>query len=386
MQRYLAVAHTTVIPTARARFPVPPPPQLATQKFEPWNALAGLESRPVVPLRAATMRSMNGFFRPAWALCALAAIPLLAQEPLATVNGKPILESDLALGSDWRKLEQQVYDLWEEALNSAIATRLLTEEAERRGVTAQALIDAEISPKVGAPTNAEVSRFYEDQKANINKPLNEVRNEIARILTRTKAERHLSDYVKSLWAEADVDVFLDPPRLPVNLDGVRFRGDQNAPVTIIEYSDFQCPFCRRVQPTLAELASEYEEEIRWGFKDMPLSEIHPDALRAAQAGRCADEQGKFWEFRAKLFEQDSFTDETYTELAEELRIKLDPLVECMNSGKHENAVMADFNEARSFGIDGTPAFLINGVLLTGAQRIETFRHVIDRELGVDVVP
>ena len=329
---------------------------------------------------------MNGFFRLAWALCAVAAIPLLAQQPLATVNGKPILESDLALGSDWRKLEQQVYDLWEEALNSAIATRLLTEEAERRGVTAQALIETEISPKVGEPTSAEVSRFYEDQKANINKPLNEVRNDIARILTRNKAERHLSDYVKSLWAEADVDVHLDPPRLPVNLDGARFRGDQNAPVTIIEYSDFQCPFCRRVQPTLTELASEYENEIRWGFKDMPLSEIHPDALRAAQAGRCADEQGKFWEFRARLFEQDSFTDETYTDLAKELKIKLDPLVECMNSGKHENAVMADFNEARSFGIDGTPAFLINGVLLTGAQRIETFRLVIDRELGVDVIP
>ena len=102
---------------------------------------------------------MKGFFQTAWALLALAAIPLLAQEPLATVNGKPIRESDLGLGSDWRKLEQQVYDLREEALNRAIATRLLTEEAERRGVTAQALIDAEIGPKVGAPTNAEVSQF-----------------------------------------------------------------------------------------------------------------------------------------------------------------------------------------------------------------------------------
>ena len=141
-----------------------------------------------------------------------------------------------------------------------------------------------------------------------------------------------------------------------------------------------------MQPTLAELASEHEKEIRWGFKDMPLSGIHPDALRAAQAGRCTDEQGKSWEFRAKLFEQDSFTDETYTDLATELRIKLDPLLERMNSGKHENAVMPDFNEARSYGIDGTPAFLINGVLLTGAQRIETFRHAIDRELGVDVIP
>ena len=348
--------------------------------------LAGLQSRPMVPLRAATMMAMSGFIRPTWAFCALVAVPLLAEEPLATLDGEPIRESDLVFESNWRKLEQQVYDLREKALNSAIATRLLKKEAERRGVTANALIEAEISPNVGEPTNAEVSEFYEEQKAKINKPLQEVRDEIARILTRSKAERHLSDYVKGLWAEAEVEVFLDPPRLPVNLDGVRFRGDKNAPVTIIEYSDFQCPFCRRVQPTLAELASEYEKEIRWGFKDLPLSEIHPEALRAAQAGRCADDQGKFWEFRAELFEQDVFTDGTYTDLAKEVKIKDGPLLECMNSGKHENAVMADFSEARNFGIDGTPAFLINGILFTGAQRIEAFRNVIDRELGVDVIP
>ena len=332
------------------------------------------------------MMAMNGFSRPTWALCALAAVPLLAEEPLATLDGEPIRESDLGLGSDWRKLEQQVCELWEKALNSAIATRLLTKEAERRGVTANALIEAEISPSVGEPTNAEVSEFYEERKGRINKPLEEVRDEIARILERGKAERHLSDYVRSLWAEADVDVCPDPPRLPVNMEGVRFRGDKNAPVTVIEYSDFQCPFCRRVQATLAGLASEYEKEIRWGFKDMPLSAIHPEALRAAHAGRCADDQGKFWEFRARLFEQDVFTDGTFTDLAKELKIKDGALLECMNSGRHENAVMADFNEARSFGIDGTPAFLINGILFTGAQPIEVFRNAIDRELGVDVIP
>lgn len=320
------------------------------------------------------------------ALLALTGIGVFAQEPLATIDGEPILESDLVLGADWRKVEQQSYGLRETALNSAIATRLLNNEAKRRGVAAQALIDTEISPKVGEPTNSEINEFYEDQKSKINKPLREVREEIVTILKRTKAQRHLSDFIKGLWAQAEVKIHMDPPRLPVNLVGVRFRGEEDAPVTIIEYSDFQCPFCKRVQPTLAELASEYEKEVRWGFKDMPLSDIHPEALRAAQAGRCASDQGKFWEFRAKLFEQDLFTDGTYTDLAKELKIKDGPLLECVNSGKHEGAVMADFNEARSFGIDGTPAFLINGILFTGAQRIEAFRSVIDRELGHDVIP
>ena len=314
------------------------------------------------------------------------AVPLCAQEPLATLDGEPILEDDLALGADWRKLEQQVYALREKALNSAIATRLLNKEAERRGVTSNQLIDAEISPKVGEPTNKEITDFYEEQKAKINKPLKEVRDEIGTILKRSKAQRHLSDYIKGLWAQADVEVLLGPPRLPVNLDGVRLRGPKDAPVTIVEYSDFQCPFWRRVQPTLEELVAEYDGEVRWAFKDMPLSEIHPEAIRAAQAARCADDQGKFWEFRAKLFEQELFTDGMYTDVAKELKIKDGPLLECVNSGQHEQAVMADFNEARSFGIEGTPAFLINGILFTGAQRIEAFRNVIDKELGRDVTP
>lgn len=332
------------------------------------------------------MGEMTGFRAPALALIAVLSVPLVAEEPLATLDGEPILESDLELGSDWRKLEQQVHSLREKALNSAIAARLLSMEAERRGVTANELIEAEVAPKVGEPTNSEVSEFYEKRKSDIDKPLKEVRDEIVSLLKRNKAQVHVSDYIKNLWANADVKVLLDPPRLPVNMEGVRFRGNNNAPVTIIEYSDFQCPFCRRVQPTLAELASEYENEIRWGFKDMPLSDIHPEAIRAAQAARCADDQGKFWEFRAKLFEQDLFTDGMYTDVAKELKIKDEALLECVNSGKHDAAVRADFNEARSFGIEGTPAFLINGILFTGAQRIEAFRNVIDRELGRDVIP
>ncbi len=332
------------------------------------------------------MGEMTGFRAPALALIAVLSVPLLANEPLAEIDGEAILESDLVLGSDWRKLEQQVYGLREKALNSAIATHLLNKEAERRGITANALIDAEISPKIGEPTNAEINEFYEEQKGKIEQPLKDVRGEIVRVLKRNKAQRHLSDYIKGLWAQADVSVHLDPPRLPVDLEGVRFRGDDDAPVTIIEYSDFQCPFCRRVQPTLAELASEYDKEIRWGFKDMPLSDIHPEALRAAQAARCANDQGKFWEFRAKLFEQELFTDGMYSEVSKELKIKDEALLECVNSGKYDAAVKADFNEARGFGIDGTPAFLINGILFTGAQRIEAFRNVIDRELGRDVIP
>ncbi len=329
---------------------------------------------------------MTKLTRTACAALALVTVPAFGQEPLATLDGEPILESDLAVGRDWRKLEQQIFEEREKALESAIATRLLNKEAERRGITSNELIDAEISPKIGEPTNQEIAEFYNNQQGRINKPLREVREEIATILKRSKAQTHLSDFIKGLWANSEVKLFLEPPRLPVNMEGVRMRGAEEAPVTIVEYSDFQCPYCRRVQPVLSQIAEEYEGKVRWGFKDMPLADIHPEATRAAIAGRCADEQGKFWDLRTKLFEQDLFTDGMYSEVAKELGIKEKPLLECMDSGKYDSAVQADFAEARSFGVDGTPAFLVNGVLLTGAQPIAVFRKTIDRELGLDVIP
>ncbi len=314
-----------------------------------------------------------------------AAVP--DQEPLATLDGEPILESDLSVSPDQRKLEQQIYVERQGALSNVIATRLLNKEAAAREITREELIATEVMPKVGEPTNKEITDFYNSQEDSASKPpLKDVRERIVTLLRARKAQTHLSDFVRELWAKSEVKVFLDPPRLPINLEGVRMRGPEDAPVTIVEYSDFQCPYCRRAQPILAMVAQEYEGKIRWGFKDMPLADIHPEATRAAIAGRCADEQGMFWELRDKLFEQELFTDGMYADVAKEIGIKEKRLLECMDSGKYDAAVQADFEEARSFGVDGTPAFVVNGALLTGAQPFEVFRKTIDRELGIDVLP
>ena len=318
---------------------------------------------------------------------ALLAIPVFGEdEPLATVNGEPIFESDLDVSAQWRKLDQQIHSLRTQALGSEIAEKLLEAEAERRGMTVQEFIGAEVEPKIGSPTNNEVSDFYNEQKDQINKPLKEVRDEIVRLLRQQKATTHLNDLVATLRADAKIEVHLDPPRLPVELQDTRQRGPADAPVTIVEFSDFQCPFCRRVQPVLSELREEYQDRIRWVFKDLPLTDIHPEAVRAAQAARCAGEQDKFWEYRAKLFEQDLFTDATYTEVAEATEVDPEPLMECLNSGKYQRPVAVEALEARNLGIDGTPAILVNGILITGARAIENYRNIIDSELEKSANP
>ena len=311
---------------------------------------------------------------------ALTGILGFAQEPVAEVDGDPILQQDLAVSPEERKLHQQIYELRVKALTSRIATKLLENEAERRGVTVRELISSEVNPKIGAPTNREVTDYYNQQKDRIDRPLKEVRDQIVELLRRGKAQTHLQDLVDRLQEEADVEVFMDPPRLPVDLADARVRGPKNAAVTIVEFSDFQCPFCRRVQPVLAELNDQYEGRVRWAFKDLPLTDIHPEAMRAAQVARCAGDQGKFWEFRTKLFEHELFTDAVYTEIATELKLKPEPMLECADSGKYEQSVNREAREARNLGLDGTPAILVNGILLTGARPVEFYQRVIDREL------
>lgn len=284
------------------------------------------------------------------------------------------------MSGEQRKLHQRLYDMQMQALGNLVANRLLEAAASKDEQSVDEYVNAKIAHKIGVPTSKDVSTYYDNQKDKINKPLKEVRTQIVELLTREKARAHLAELVATLRLESDLEIHIGPPRIPIDLEGARSRGPAEAPVTVVEYSDFQCPFCRRVQPVLAELSEKYGDDVRWVFKDLPLQEIHPEAMRAAQAARCAGEQGKFWEYRAKLFEQELFTDAVYTDLAKEVRIKADPLMECLDSGKYEEPVVAEAREAAAFGVDGTPAIFVNGILSSGARPLEFYDNLIQREL------
>lgn len=302
-------------------------------------------------------------------------------DPVATVNGEPVDPADVTITADERKTEQRLYELRVQAANNAVSQTLLRKEAERRGLTdSNELFQIEIVPKVGVPTNKDVNDFYKEQKDRINRPLEEVRDQLIDVIQETKARVHLVELVASLRAEADVRINIEPPRLPVDLTDVRSIGPADAAVTVVEYSDFQCPYCEEAQPTLKELRELYKDRIRWVFKDLPLVDIHPEARKAAQAARCADAQGKFWQFRDKLYEQELFTDATYETVAKDVGVNAKKLITCLTEGETAEAVAKEEIEGRSFGIEGTPSFLINGILVTGARPLESFQEIIDREL------
>lgn len=173
-------------------------------------------------------------------------------------------------------------------------------------------------------------------------------------------------------------------RTTVSIDDDAILGDVSAPVTIIEFSDYECPMCGRFwETTFHELKQEYIDtgKVRFIFRDFALS-YHKYAQKAAEASECAADQGKFWEYHDKLFaNQKSFSDQIFVQFASELGMDVGEFTICLNSRKYEQEVLDDFDAGVAAGIQGTPSFYVNGIPLVGAQPFEAFKEVIDAELG-----
>ncbi len=173
----------------------------------------------------------------------------------------------------------------------------------------------------------------------------------------------------------------------VSVDDDPFLGPEDAPVTIVEFSDFQCPYCKRFRDqTFDALREQYGDQIRIVYRDFPLSSIHPDAQKAAEAGECADEQGLFWEMHDIIYANQvvGLSVDALTSYAEQIDgLDVDQFAECVSSGKYAEEVAADLRDGTSYGVSGTPTFFINGYRLVGAQPLAAFTALIDQELQND---
>jgi protein-disulfide isomerase len=312
---------------------------------------------------------------------------MTSTQPLAEVNGEAITAEDLerALGARLRRLEEQIYNLKRQQLDALIAERLLAQEASKRGTSVAALLDAEVTAKVGLVTEQEVEAFYQANKARLPGEEAAVREQLRARLQQQKLAARRAAFVESLRARAKVLVNLEPPpvvRVEIPIDAAPVRGAAEAPVTLVEFSDFQCPFCKGVQATLAGLLKQYPGKVKLVYRDFPIDALHPQARRAAEAARCAQDQGKFWEYHDLLFaEAPKAAPEDLQRYAEQSGLDLAAFERCLSDNVHRAAVQRDLDEGTRLGVTGTPAFFINGRPLSGAQPLEAFVRVIDEELA-----
>ena len=310
--------------------------------------------------------------------------PAKSTETLATVGGQPITEDDLlpSVASKLISLRNLEYQMKKQALDNLIDQRLLEAEAKRKGMSADKFLEQEVDTKVAEPTDAELNAYYLAQKAELNRPLNEAKAQLEPSLKQAKVQQARQAFYAHLREQAKVVVLLSPPQVEVSVDPARVRGNPKAKVMIVEFSDFQCPYCGGVQATLQSVLAKHPDTVALAYRDMPMSKIHPLARKAAEAARCAGEQGKFWEYHDLLFadqsklDQDGLMDKARTLKLDEQRFE-----SCLGSEKFKAQIQQDSQDGMRAGVSGTPGFFINGIFLSGSQPESAFENLVQEQLS-----
>jgi protein-disulfide isomerase len=302
---------------------------------------------------------------------------------VAVVGDREITEQEMLerVRGELLKLETQIYEVHRNGVEDLISEYLLEQAARASGRSPEQLLQQEVDAKVGEVTPKEVEDFYAANQARIRKPLDEVQGQIQQYLQQTKLNETRRAYLKSLREKVQVQVFLKPPVADVSAEGAPFKGSQEAPITIVEFSDFQCAYCKRVLPVLSQVMERYPGQVKLAFRDFPINNIHPHAEKASEAAHCASDQGKFWEYHDLLFEkQEAIPKANFTDYAQALGLDLSAFQSCLETRKYKDKVARNYADGAKAGVSGTPAFFINGRLLSGAQPLEAFKSMIDEEL------
>ena len=281
------------------------------------------------------------------------------------------------------KLRLNVYNLTRQALDVTINDLLLLAEAGRRNVPPEEIIRKEISEKIRQPTEAEIEKFYAENKARIPRPLAEVRDQVAGYVQETERRKLEEAMTARLRTGADIRLLISEPTLPVqsiSVDDDPVRGPATAAVTIVEFTDFQCPSCAKAQPMLEEVLKAYGNKVKLVVRDFPLA-MHANARKAAEAANAANEQGKFFEYTALLFQrQDALDVASLKKYATQVGLNRARFDAALDSGKYAAEVRHDMDDGQLYGIDSTPAIFVNGIALT-EMSVEALRSLVDRGLA-----
>ncbi len=313
--------------------------------------------------------------------------PALAQvgdNVVAIVDGKTIRQSevDSVATAQLFPLQQQMYAIRKTALENLITRVILEHEAKRQGFSVAELRMRMASGKVEASTAAVETAYAENAAFFAGMSPDEARERLRLDLENQARMKLYKQALSKLRETARIELLLEEPRLPSPLviDNAFAKGSPGARITLVEFSDFQCPYCRSVQNTVRQLMEAYGAQIRHVFRHLPL-EIHEQAFSAARAAFCAGQQQMFWPYHDSLFATQSLSDQVFQKIATDLGMNLVAFNACHKSEGSRLGVLKDVAEARQLGIKATPSFVVNGKLITGAITFDDFKKVLESELN-----
>jgi protein-disulfide isomerase len=298
---------------------------------------------------------------------------------VAEVGGVKVTMAELEQEESARLLSAhyQYYQAETRALNELIDKKLLEQKAKSENLTLEQLVDRDIKSQVKDPTEDQMKVYYEGLETD--QPYEAVRGKILEKIRQLRTDKVRAAYVTALRVQTTVYVTLAPPRANVDLQSAQTLGPQKAPVTIVEFADYECPYCQKVAADVKKLQADLSDKVAFTYKDFP---IHGRSGKAAEAVRCAGKQGKFWELHDELYRSKELDVDQLKAQARALKLDSVEFDKCLDSGEQAAAVERDHKEGARLGISGTPSFFINGHFMSGALDYASLRQIVEQQLAV----
>jgi protein-disulfide isomerase len=302
---------------------------------------------------------------------------------VATLNGTDITDEDLrkSAGPKITQAEADLYDARKDAADQIIEDRLTAAAAEKSGLSKEDYLRKNVFEKVTID-DKEVKAYYDQNSSQMQgRKLEDIQANLKAYLLRDKQQKLYGDFVAGLKKNAKIAFHIKAPKIQVEEGDNPSIGPKDAPVVIVEFTDYECPFCGRARPVVNQVLKEYKGKVRYVLRDFPLS-FHKNSSKAHEAARCAGEQGKLWEMNKTLFEnQKALSIEDLRKYAADLKLDKDKFNQCLDSGKYLKAIQANQEYGEKVGVNGTPAFFINGRMISGARPLASFQEIIEEELA-----
>lgn len=303
-----------------------------------------------------------------------------AQVVVALIGGQPLTMADLDKAAG-----RELFEIREKTLDNLVGERVVKAAAQKAGQSDEDFLRKQVETKVPQVSVDEAKSFFEANKERLPPQLagqqfDAVKDTIVTGLTNQKRREAIATTIEDLKKKAGVQILLRAPKIQVAAEGPA-KGPKEAKVTVVEFSDFQCPYCGKGRAVMDQVVAKYGNKVRLVFRDFPL-DFHEKAQKAAEAGQCANDQGKFWQMHDWMFDNQQNLDvESLKNAAKTLGIDSAKFDSCLTSGQHAALVKKNIREGQEAGVRGTPAFFVNGTFLSGALPLDKFSAEIDRALA-----
>ncbi|MEM7159080.1 MAG: thioredoxin domain-containing protein [Myxococcota bacterium] len=356
----------------------------------PKDAPAAVEP-PVVPSSAVPVAAKAKATAVGEDPCSAAAFALPSGTVVGTVDGEPIRAS--ALGDDAREAEREalhtycsdVAKIRQSAAQRAVESHLLARAARKAGVSNEDFVRAKLDETVGRPDDAELEAFYDANKTADAPPFEAVKGQVEQAVIEERSKIAYDELITSLRKGTEITLNLPDVRPPpydlTAAEHTATFGSPDAKVRIVEFSDFECPYCSRAATAVTAVKKHFGDKVEFAYRHFPLS-FHPSAQPAAEMSQCAHEQGKFWPLHDEIFaNQAQLGPERLRTMAQDVGLDMAKLDECLASGRVRSQVEADLAKGREVGVRGTPSFYINGRSYAGGISGEELIEAINQELA-----